>query len=62
MAIELADEYEPTGLISGLLGAIADEMSDSRRGLIPHGGEYIEVRRHTDSDAVLVLRLSIDVE
>ncbi|NIC43560.1 hypothetical protein [Aquabacterium sp. A08] len=60
--IELADEHEPSGLIAGLLGAVADELADSRRGLLADGNECIEIRRHTDADTTLVLRLTIAFE
>lgn len=59
MSIELATEHEPSMWISGLLGVIADQLSDSRRGLLADGGEVITVVHATDNGFDVVLSLTI---
>ncbi|WP_101050021.1 hypothetical protein [Macromonas nakdongensis] len=62
MAIELADEHDPSLIVCELLHVIANTLGDSRRGWMCHGDEKFTINAPSDSGFDLVLTLTIAYE
>lgn len=45
---EATDEHNPESWVRGLLGIIADQLADSRRGVLVDPGSIVQVVRQTD--------------
>lgn len=57
---EASDEHNPGSWVSGLLGVIADQCADSRRGVMADNGTVIQVMRTTDDGDQIVLTLTVE--
>jgi hypothetical protein len=59
---EATDEHSPESWVRGLLGVIADQLADSRRGVLVDAGSVVQVVRQTDDGDSIVLTLTFDLQ
>ena len=59
---EAADEHTPDTWVSGLLGVIADQLADSRRGITVDPTGVVQVTRYTDDGDQVVLTLTVSYQ
>lgn len=59
---EATDEHNPDSWVRGLLGVIADQLADSRRGVLVDNGTMLQVMRRNDDGDQICLTLTIEFQ
>lgn len=59
---EATDEHVPDSWVRGLLGVIADQLADGRRGVMADNGTIVQVIQPNDYGDRIVLTLTIEYQ